>query len=104
MFFRCGASSTAGCGERPRTRSPDFSTPEPRLIQRGKFVAYYRLSTDKQGKSGLGLDAQREAVLDYLDGGRWELLEEFTELESGKKGDRPELKKAIAQRSTGRTW
>lgn len=97
-------SSTAGCGERPRTRSPDFSTPEPRLIQRGKFVAYYRLSTDKQGKSGLGLDAQRKAVLDYLDGGKWELFEEFTKVESGKNGDRPELKKAIAQRSTGRAW
>jgi DNA invertase Pin-like site-specific DNA recombinase len=63
---------------------------------RGKFVAYYRVSTDNQGKSGLGLDAQRKAVLDYLDGGKWELLEEFTEVESGKNGDRPELKKAIA--------
>jgi DNA invertase Pin-like site-specific DNA recombinase len=63
---------------------------------RGKFVAYYRVSTDNQGKSGLGLDAQRKAVLDYLDGGKWELLEEFTEVESGKNGDRPELKKTIA--------
>ena len=50
---------------------------------RGKFIAYYRVSTDKQGKSGLGLDAQRRAVLDYLDGGRWTLLDEFTEIESG---------------------
>jgi DNA invertase Pin-like site-specific DNA recombinase len=63
---------------------------------RSKFVAYYRVSTDNQGKSGLGLDARRKAVLDYLDGGKWELLEEFTEVESGKNGDRPELKKAIA--------
>jgi DNA invertase Pin-like site-specific DNA recombinase len=63
---------------------------------RGKFVAYYRISTDKQGKSGLGLAAQRKAVRDYLDGGTWELLDEFTEVESGKNSDRPELEKAIA--------
>ena len=52
---------------------------------RGKFVAYYRVSTDKQGKSGLGLDAQRKAVVDYLNGGTWELAAEFTEIELGKK-------------------
>src|SRR5215472_2398878 len=52
---------------------------------RGRFIAYYRVSTDKQGKSGLGLEAQRKAVLDYLDGGNWELLTEFTEVESGKQ-------------------
>jgi DNA invertase Pin-like site-specific DNA recombinase len=63
---------------------------------RGKFIAYYRVSTDKQGKSGLGLEAQRKAVLDYLDGGKWELVGEFTEVETGKRADRPELEKAIA--------
>ena len=63
---------------------------------RGKFVAYYRVSTDRQGKSGLGLDAQRKAVLDYLDGGKWELINEFTEIESGSRNDRPELEKALA--------
>jgi DNA invertase Pin-like site-specific DNA recombinase len=63
---------------------------------RGKFVAYYRVSTDKQGKSGLGLAAQRKAVRDYLDGGNWELVASFTEIESGKRSDRPELAKAIA--------
>jgi DNA invertase Pin-like site-specific DNA recombinase len=63
---------------------------------RGKFIAYYRVSSDKQGKSGLGLDAQRKAVADYLDGGQWELVAEFTEIESGKRSDRPELEKAIA--------
>src|SRR5262249_5437119 len=63
---------------------------------RGRFIAYYRVSTDKQGKSGLGLDAQRRAVIDYLDGGKWTLLDEFTEIESGKRNDRPELENALA--------
>jgi DNA invertase Pin-like site-specific DNA recombinase len=62
----------------------------------GKFVAYFRVSTDRQGKSGLGLEAQRESVLRYLDGGRWTLVAEFTEIESGKRNDRPELEKALA--------
>ena len=63
---------------------------------RGRFIAYYRVSTDKQGKSGLGLDAQRMAVLDFLDGDKWELAGEFTEVETGTRSDRPELEKAIA--------
>jgi DNA invertase Pin-like site-specific DNA recombinase len=62
----------------------------------GKFVAYYRVSTDKQGKSGLGLDAQRQAVENYLNGGNWKLISEFTEVESGKNSDRPQLRAAQA--------
>src|SRR3984893_18666463 len=63
----------------------------------GKFVAYFRVSTDRQGKSGLGLEGQRKAVLDYLNGGRWQLAAEFVEVESGKRSDnRPELEKALA--------
>jgi len=62
----------------------------------GKFVAYYRVSTDKQGKSGLGLEAQRDAVMQFLNGGRWTLAGEFTEVESGKRNDRPELERALA--------
>ena len=61
----------------------------------GRFVAYYRVSTDRQGRSGLGLDAQRAAVTDYLNGGNWQLAAEFTEVESGRKNDRPELAKAL---------
>lgn len=60
-----------------------------------RFVAYYRVSTDKQGLSGLGLDAQRKAVMDYLNGGAWELIAEHTEVESGKRADRPELARAL---------
>jgi DNA invertase Pin-like site-specific DNA recombinase len=65
----------------------------PRATRR--FVAYYRVSTDRQGQSGLGLEAQRKAVADYLKGGAWELVGEFTEVESGKKSDRPQLRMAI---------
>lgn len=62
----------------------------------GKFVAYYRVSTTKQGINGLGMDAQRNAVMNYLNGGDWKLMAEFAEVESGKRKDRPELVKAIA--------
>ena len=62
----------------------------------GKHVAYYRVSTGKQGRSGLGLEAQREAVRTYLNGGKWELVSEFTEVESGKRHEnRPKLQEAL---------
>lgn len=69
----------------------------------GKFIAYYRVSTQKQGRSGLGLEAQKEAVVTYLNGGRWQLLKEFTEVESGKRHEnRPQLQAALAAcRATG---
>jgi len=70
----------------------------------GRFVAYYRVSTAKQGASGLGIDAQRKAVADYLNGGQWSLVAEHTEVESGKRNDRPELAKALAHaKATGGT-
>ncbi len=59
----------------------------------GPFVAYYRVSTKQQGNSGLGLEAQMKSVRDYLDG--HEPLAEFTEVESGKRSDRPELQQAL---------
>jgi DNA invertase Pin-like site-specific DNA recombinase len=61
----------------------------------GRYIAYYRVSTARQGRSGLGLEAQRTAVLDYLNGGNWKLIEEYTEIESGKRADRPQLAKAL---------
>ena len=57
------------------------------------YVAYYRVSTQKQGKSGLGIEAQQAAVQKYLGDGT--LLAEFWEVESGKRSDRPELEKAL---------
>jgi DNA invertase Pin-like site-specific DNA recombinase len=64
-----------------------------------KFIAYYRVSTAKQGTSGLGLDAQKSAVAGYLNGGTWELLSEFTEVETGKGSNaldkRPQLRAAL---------
>lgn len=61
----------------------------------GKFVLYLRVSTQRQAVSGLGLDAQRKAASDFLNGGRWNVVAEFVEAESGKRADRPELAKAI---------
>jgi DNA invertase Pin-like site-specific DNA recombinase len=65
-------------------------------MAKGFFVIYYRVSAAKQGRSGLGLDAQRAPVATYVNGGRWKLCGEFVEVESGKRADRPELAKAIA--------
>lgn len=58
-------------------------------------IAYYRVSTDKQGRSGLGLDAQRETVRRFM-GDDYPPTREFVEVESGKRSDRPELGKALA--------
>jgi DNA invertase Pin-like site-specific DNA recombinase len=64
-------------------------------VAEGKFISYLRVSMDKQGRSGLGLEAQREAVARYLNGGRWTLVAEYVEVESGKRNSRPQLQAAI---------
>ena len=62
----------------------------------GKFISYLRVSTKRQGESGLGLDAQRHAVTSFLNGGRWKLVEEHVEIEIGKDHkNRPALHKAL---------
>jgi DNA invertase Pin-like site-specific DNA recombinase len=65
-------------------------------MAQGKFISYLRVSTDKQGRSGLGIEAQREAVTSYLNGGRWTLVAEYVETESGKRSDRPKLAAALS--------
>jgi DNA invertase Pin-like site-specific DNA recombinase len=69
-----------------------------------RYVAYYRVSTAKQGKSGLGLEAQQSAVAAFIaaKAADAQLLASFTEVESGKHSDRPELAKAMEKaRLTG---
>jgi DNA invertase Pin-like site-specific DNA recombinase len=69
-----------------------------------KLVAYYRVSTERQGRSGLGLEAQRAAVEAYATQCSGRVLESFTEIESGKRNDRPELDRALLRaKVTGAT-
>lgn len=60
-----------------------------------KYLAYYRVSTNRQGQSGLGLEAQKKSVQHYLSQSGGQLLGEFTEVESGRKADRPLLAAAL---------
>jgi DNA invertase Pin-like site-specific DNA recombinase len=66
-----------------------------KTMPNGNFVSYLRVSTAQQGVSGLGLEAQREAVASYLNGGNWTLVKEVVEVESGKRNDRVALAGAL---------
>ena len=67
-----------------------------------EFIAYYRVSTSGQAQSGLGLEAQKQAVADFINGNGNKIIAEFTEVESGKRCDRPELNDALNRcRETG---
>lgn len=70
-----------------------------------KFVAYLRVSTARQGRSGLGLEAQRQAVLAFVEARAGKIIPpEFVETESGKRNDRPQLQAALARcKATGAT-
>src|ERR1700683_5698599 len=63
-------------------------------VRCSRYIAYYRVSTARQGKSGLGLEAQKQAVQAHLNGEK--PLSEFTEVESGRRSDRPQLAAALA--------
>ena len=68
------------------------------------FIAYVRVSTERQGRSGLGLEAQQAAIHAFLRAGDRLLAPAYVEVESGKRTDRPELEKALARcRATGAT-
>lgn len=64
-----------------------------------KYVSYLRVSTNRQGESGLGLEAQRAAVINFVGSlnGQAEIVKEFVEVESGKKADRPVLAEALRE-------
>ncbi len=62
----------------------------------GRLIPYYRVSTKKQGESGLGLEAQQSCVADFARYGQHEIIATYQEIETGKRADRPELAKAIA--------
>jgi DNA invertase Pin-like site-specific DNA recombinase len=64
-------------------------------MKRKVFVAYYRVSTARQGVSGLGLEAQKKSVADFA-ASNGEIVAEFVEIETGKRADRPQLLEAIA--------
>ena len=60
-----------------------------------KYVVYYRVSTKRQGRSGLGLKGQENAVMAFLNGSKSRIVAEYTEIESGKRDDRPQFQKAV---------
>lgn len=62
-----------------------------------RYIAYYRVSTKKQGKSGLGLEAQQKIIAEFVASSGGELVAEYTEVESGKVDDRPKLVAAMKQ-------
>lgn len=64
-------------------------------MKQKEFVSYYRVSLTRQGINGLGMDAQRHAVQNFLNTGQHKEIAQFSEVESRKRTDRPELTKAL---------
>lgn len=89
------SESPAGHASETLANQVDANTQGAYDVCMKPIVAYYRVSTQKQGRSGLGLDAQKAAVASYLAGVPHELVGEFVEVESGRRNDRPQLAKAM---------
>ena len=68
----------------------------------GRLIPYYRVSTKKQGESGLGLEAQQSCVSDFARYGQHEIIAVYQEIETGKRADRPELARRSPMRSVPR--
>ncbi|WP_114946146.1 recombinase family protein [Microvirga calopogonii] len=69
-----------------------------------KYVSYRRVSTEEQGKSGLGLDAQERAIAAFVEAEGGEVIADFSDVMSGKHDDRPELLKALAYARKHKAW
>ena len=78
-----------------KTRSKTVSASDAREAGPRQYVAYYRVSTGKQGRSGLGLEAQRAAVSQFVARASGKLVAEFEEIKSGSTGNRPQLDEAL---------
>jgi hypothetical protein len=92
--WRSSGATTVLCSSPPLRASKVLMSP----AHRGKFVSYLRMSTDKQGADGYGIEAQRSAVATYLNGGAWTMLKEFVAVESGKVNARPQLENSTSAR------
>jgi DNA invertase Pin-like site-specific DNA recombinase len=66
------------------------------MVSRRKFVAYYRVMAARPGEAGIGIGGQRSAIAAYLKGRDWRIIGDFTEIETGKSANRPELERALA--------
>ena len=67
-----------------------------------QIICYFRVSREKQGRSGLGLEGQKAAVAEYVGRNSVSILKEYTEIESGKRTDRPALARALAHAKRAR--
>src|SRR3569623_1620600 len=95
MLLLLPGESSEKYGDNARRLSFSRATNEREITVKRRFVAYYRVSTRKQGQSGLGLDAQRAAVANHLGDGLANVIAEFTEVGSGRRSDRPALDEAL---------
>jgi DNA invertase Pin-like site-specific DNA recombinase len=77
------------------TELPNSRKSEQMSLKRIKLIAYIRVSTAKQGRSGLGLEAQQEAIRLYASNNNGDVIREYKEVESGARSDRPELRMAL---------